>query len=83
MVIEMCPWVCLLFVQKKWVYSIKDTVSFDVVIEKPLEMPCWNLLCLRRICLFVYVFSITKNKITKPYAMKFDGLLVNNDRIVN
>ena len=42
-------------------------------IEKHLEMPCSNLLCLQRICLFVYVCSVTKNKITKPYARNFDG----------
>ena len=30
-------------------------------IEKPLEMPHWNLLCLRRIGLFVYIFQCSKN----------------------
>ena len=29
-------------------------------IEKPLEMPYQNFLFLRRICLFVYVCSVTK-----------------------
>ena len=50
----------------------------EQTIEEPLEMPYWNLLCQ-----FVYVCSVTKNKITKPYARKFDGLLVNDDKIVN
>ena len=59
---------------------IDDSIG---TIEKPLEMPYWNILCLRRICLFVYVCSVTKNKITKPYARKFDGFLVNDDKIVN
>ena len=49
-------------------------------IEKHLEMPHWNLLCLRRIGLFVYVCSVFKNKITKPYAKKFDRLLANDDK---
>ena len=44
-------------------------------IEKPLEMPFWNLLCLRRIGLSVYIFSVSKNKITQPHTDKFDGLL--------
>ena len=52
-------------------------------IEKPIEMPYWNLLCLQRICLFVYFCSVTENKITKPHAKKFDGLLVNDDEIVS
>ena len=41
-------------------------------IEKPLEMPYWNLLCIQRIGLLVYVFSVSKNKITTPYAKKLD-----------
>ena len=53
------------------------------IIEKPLEIPYWNSLCLRRICLFVYVCSVSKNKITKPYAKKYDRLLVNDDKIVS
>ena len=52
-------------------------------IEKPPEMPYKNLLCLQRICLFVYVCSITKNEIIKPCDKKFDGILVNDDNIVN
>ena len=50
--------------------------------EKPPEMSYWNLLCLRRFHLLVNVFSVSKNKITKPYAKKYDGLLVNDDKIV-
>ena len=52
-------------------------------VEKPLEMPYWNLLCIRRISLFVYICGVSKDKITKPFAKKFDGLLVNDDKIVN
>ena len=50
-------------------------------IEKPIEMPYRNLLCLRRIRLLVYVCSVSKNKITKPCAKKYDRLLVNYDKI--
>ena len=32
--------------------------------------------------LLVYGFSVSENKITKPYAKKYDWLLVNNDKIV-
>ena len=52
-------------------------------IEKHLEMPYWNLLCLRRIGLLAYVCSVSKNIITKPYAKKLDRILVNDDKIVN
>ena len=52
-------------------------------IEKPVGMQYYNLLCLRRIGLLVYVCSVSKNKITKLYAKKFDWLVVNDDKIVN
>ena len=55
----------------------------DIAIEKPLEMPNWNLLSLRRICLFVYVCDVTKNNITKPHDKKFDGILVTDDKKMN
>ena len=62
---------------------IYSFISVYKTHKETLEMPYWNLLCLWRICLFVYVFSVMKNKITKPYVKKFDGLLVNDDKIVN
>ena len=66
-------------------YSVKLGISEYRLetIEKLLEMPYQNLLCLPRICLFVYVYNVTKDKVTKPYAKKFDELLVNDDKIVN
>ena len=53
-----------------------------LTIEKPIEMPQWNLSCPRRIRLFGYIFSTSKNKITKLYANKFGRLLVNCNKIV-
>ena len=53
-------------------------IMYVKTIEKHLEMPYWNLLYLRRINLLVYYCSVSKNKITKPYAKTFDGLLVND-----
>ena len=32
------------------------------IIEKPLEMPDWNFLCLLRKCLVVYTFSVSREK---------------------
>ena len=37
----------------------------------------------RVIDIIVYVISVLQNKITKPYAKKYDRLLVNDDKIVN
>ena len=54
----------------------QSEIKSDLAIEKPLEIPYWNSLCLRSICLFVYICSVMKNKIAKPKAKKFDGLLV-------
>ena len=53
--------------RSKIIFDNKGTLTYRVsqlgmgtTIEKPLEMPYQNLLCLRRICLFVYVCSVTK-----------------------
>ena len=51
-------------------------------IEKPLDMPYWNILCLWRIGLFVYIFSVSKNKIIQTHIKNFDLLLVNDDNTV-
>ena len=55
-----------------------------ITIEKPLELPDWNLSCqqtimadpLKIFCLFTFM---PKNKVTEPYAHKLGGLVVNND----
>ena len=33
--------------------------------------------------LFVYIFSVLKNKIAQPYTQKYGMLLVNDNKIVN
>ena len=43
-----------------WWPNIERSMLDCAPIEEPLEMPYWNSLCLKRICLFVYVFSVTK-----------------------
>ena len=58
-------------------------------IEKPLEMPNWNLLVIGEVqlidksCLFFFIFSVPRNKITQPYAKQFSWLLVNKNKMVN
>ena len=52
------------------------------IIEKPLQMPDWNLCIYGENGLFVYIFSVLK-KITQPLCQEFDGLLVNKNKIVN
>ena len=53
-------------------HKFLDTLyHFMCIIEKPLEMPYWNLSCLQRIGQLVYISSVSKNKITKPYTQKF------------
>ena len=32
--------------------------------------------------LFVYIFSVSKNRIIQPFAKKFGGFLVNDNKIV-
>ena len=58
-------------------------------IEKPIEMPDWNLFCLLRIIadyferfLFVYILSMLKNEIINPDARKLGGLFVNKNKVV-
>ena len=60
------------------------------LIENFLDMSDWSSLCLQRIAadhlkniLFVYIFSVSKYKITQPYAQKLVALIVNNNEIVN
>ena len=57
-----------------------------IIIDKELDMSDWNLLWQRRITadqnnnfLFVYIFSVWKNKIT----MKLGALSVNDENIIN
>ena len=55
---------------KKFFKTIPEMfTNNDQPIEKPLEMPYWNVLCLWRSA--------------KPYANYFDRLFVNDDKIVN
>ena len=55
-----------------------------MTIEKPFRDALLEfIVSTENLCLFVYVCSVMKNKITKPCAKKFDGLLVNDDKIVN
>ena len=63
-----------------------------MTIEKPLEMHAHRekifvhaqlKFIVSTKNLSVYICSITKNKLNKPYAKKFDGLLVYDDNIVN
>ena len=63
--------------------SEKITSGKIRVIEKPLEMPDWNLFCMGRIGLIVHISSVSKNKVAQPFAMKFDGLSVHISNIVN
>ena len=49
-----------------------------ISIDKEIDIPDWNLLCLRRITadhvnnfLFVYIFGEWKNKMIQPYLPKF------------
>ena len=56
---------------------------YTIHLEKPLEMPDWNLLCLRRKWSICLLFQCTEKKSPNLYAKKFAGLLVNNNKIVN
>ena len=61
----------MVFISVSLIKTHRET-SRDALLE---------FIVLREICLFVYVYSVTKNKITKPYAKKFDGLLVNDEKL--
>ena len=67
-------------------YPLQATYWKDIIIEKSIEMPDWNLLCLWRITYDpLEMFSVSKNIISQPYPKKLcaPGLSKYNCKIVN